>query len=62
MDKPEGEKGEIRLFSMGRLIEQYELYKQGKFPPPAEMIDFGDPVGDELGGPDDPSRNDPWNE
>lgn len=46
----------IPRFSRERLIQQYELYKQGKFPPPHETIDWGDPVGSEWGGPDDPSK------
>jgi antitoxin MazE len=46
----------IRRFSLERLIQQH---KEGKLVP-HEEIDFGDPVGDELGGPDDPTRFDKW--
>jgi antitoxin MazE len=42
----------IRRFSRERLIQQY---KEGKLEPHDE-IDFGEPVGDEWGGPEDPSR------
>ncbi|SAL84939.1 Antitoxin MazE [Caballeronia terrestris] len=46
----------IRRFSRERLIQQY---KEGKLAA-HEEIDFGDPVGNELGGPEDPNRNDRW--
>jgi antitoxin MazE len=47
---------EKRRFSRERLLQQY---REGKLVP-HEEIDFGDPVGDELGGPDDPTRFDKW--
>jgi len=46
----------IPRFSRERLIQQH---KEGKLVQ-HEMIDFGDPVGDELGGPDDPTHFDKW--
>lgn len=46
----------IRRFSLERLIQQH---KEGKLVP-HETIDWGDPVGSELGGPDDPTRDDKW--
>lgn len=46
----------IRRFSLERLIQQHE---EGKLAP-HETIDWGDPVGNETGGPDDPDRNDNW--
>ncbi|MEC5409373.1 AbrB/MazE/SpoVT family DNA-binding domain-containing protein [Paraburkholderia sp. MPAMCS5] len=42
----------VRRFSRERLIQQY---REGKLQQHGE-IDFGDPVGSELGGPDDPTR------
>jgi antitoxin MazE len=42
----------IRRFSRERLIEQF---REGKLQQ-TEEIDFGDPVGSELGGPNDPTR------
>ncbi|KND58089.1 hypothetical protein BVER_00378 [Candidatus Burkholderia verschuerenii] len=42
----------IRRFSRERLIQQY---REGKLVPHDE-IDFGDPMGTEWGGPEDPSR------
>lgn len=44
----------IRRFSRERLIQQFN---EGKLVRHAE-IDFGDPVGNELGGPEDPTRPD----
>ena len=46
----------IPRFSRERLIQQF---KEGKLVP-HEEIDYGDPVGDELGGPDDPTRFEKW--
>jgi len=42
----------IPLFSRERLIQQFREGKLKRH----EEIDFGDPVGTELGGPDDPTR------
>jgi antitoxin MazE len=42
----------IERFSRERLIQQF---KDGKLQR-HEEIDFGDPVGDEWGGPQDPTR------
>jgi len=43
----------IPLFSRERLIQQFREGKLKRH----EEIDFGDPVGNELGGPDDPTRD-----
>jgi antitoxin MazE len=42
----------IPRFSRERLIQQF---REGKLQQ-HELMDFGDPVGSELGGPDDPTR------
>jgi antitoxin MazE len=42
----------IRRFSRERLIQQY---REGKLAP-HDDVDFGEPVGTEWGGPEDPSR------
>ncbi|SAK98880.1 transcriptional regulator/antitoxin, MazE [Caballeronia calidae] len=42
----------IRRFSRERLIQQFREGKLERH----EEIDFGDPVGDEWGGPADPTR------
>ncbi|ADG14260.1 AbrB/MazE/SpoVT family DNA-binding domain-containing protein [Paraburkholderia sp. JPY432] len=44
----------IGRFSRERLIQQY---REGKLQP-HEEIDFGEPQGTELGGPDDPTQFD----
>ena len=46
----------IPRFSREKLIQQH---REGKLIP-HEEIDFGDPVGNELGGPEDPTRFDKW--
>ncbi|PXW27192.1 AbrB/MazE/SpoVT family DNA-binding domain-containing protein [Paraburkholderia caballeronis] len=47
----------VRRFSRERLVQQFREGKLARH----EAIDFGDPVGSELGGPADPTRNDEWN-
>ncbi|RAR53879.1 antitoxin MazE [Paraburkholderia unamae] len=42
----------VPLFSREKLIEQYRSSKLKRH----DEIDFGDPVGTEWGGPDDPTR------
>lgn len=42
----------MRRFSRERLIQQFRAGKLERH----EEIDFGDAVGDEWGGPEDPSR------
>ena len=42
----------IRRFSRERLVQQYREGRLGRH----EEIDFGDSVGDEWGGPEDPTR------
>ncbi|SAL77311.1 transcriptional regulator/antitoxin, MazE [Caballeronia peredens] len=42
----------IRRFSRERLIQQFREGRLGRH----EETDFGDPVGAERGGPDDPAR------
>ena len=44
----------IRRFSRERLIQQFREGKLERH----EEVDFGDPVGTELGGPEDPTRED----
>jgi antitoxin MazE len=46
----------IRRFSRERLIQQY---REGKLQQ-HELVDFGEPQGTEIGGPDDPTRLDKW--
>ena len=46
----------IRRFSRERYLQQL---REGKLVP-HEKIDFGEPQGAEIGGPDDPTRFDKW--
>jgi len=46
----------IRRFSRERYLQQLRENKLV----PHELIDFGEPQGSEIGGPDDPTRLDKW--
>lgn len=46
----------IKRFSRERYLQQL---REGKLVP-HEKIDFGEPQGSEIGGPDDPARFDKW--
>jgi antitoxin MazE len=46
----------IRRFSRERYLQQLREAKLEPHP----LIDFGEPQGSELGGPDDPTRFDKW--
>jgi antitoxin MazE len=46
----------IRRFSRERYLQQL---REGRLTP-HEEIDFGEPQGSEIGGPDDPTRFDKW--
>ncbi|WP_233271549.1 AbrB/MazE/SpoVT family DNA-binding domain-containing protein [Paraburkholderia acidiphila] len=46
----------IRRFSRERYLQQLRERKLEPHP----LIDFGQPQGTEIGGPDDPTRFDPW--
>ena len=46
----------IRRFSRERYLQQL---REGKLVP-HDKIDFGEPQGSEIGGPDDPARFDKW--
>jgi antitoxin MazE len=47
----------IRRFSRERYLQQL---REGKLVP-HELVDFGEPQGSEIGGPDDPTRFDNGN-
>ncbi|WP_322009576.1 AbrB/MazE/SpoVT family DNA-binding domain-containing protein [Paraburkholderia sp. J12] len=46
----------IRRFSRERYLQQLRANRLARHP----LIDFGDPQGAEIGGPDDPARFDRW--
>jgi antitoxin MazE len=46
----------IRRFSRERYLQQLRESKLEQHP----LVDFGEPQGSEIGGPDDPTRFDPW--
>jgi antitoxin MazE len=46
----------IRRFSRERYLQQLREKRLAQHP----LVDFGEPQGSEIGGPDDPTRFDPW--
>jgi antitoxin MazE len=46
----------IRRFSRERYLQQLREKRLEPHP----LIDFGEPQGSEIGGPDDPTRSDTW--
>jgi antitoxin MazE len=46
----------IRRFSRERYLQQLREKRLAQHP----LADFGEPQGSEIGGPDDPTRFDPW--
>jgi antitoxin MazE len=46
----------IRRFSRERYLQQLRDEQQEPHP----LVDFGEPKGSEIGGPDDPTRFDQW--
>ncbi|WP_240160977.1 AbrB/MazE/SpoVT family DNA-binding domain-containing protein [Burkholderia sp. Ax-1719] len=50
----------IRRFSRERYLQQLREEQQEPQREPHPLVDFGEPKGSEIGGPDDPTRFDQW--
>ncbi len=50
----------IRRFSRERYLQQLRDQQQEPQREQHPLVDFGEPKGSEIGGPDDPTRFDQW--
>lgn len=50
----------IRRFSRERYLQQLRDQQQEPQREQHSLVDFGEPKGSEIGGPDDPTRFDQW--